>query len=54
MIFFGKDTIEWWQDTGGANFLLVDGSVKFVSNSVAAVPYTAAGTKSGGEADSIN
>jgi len=40
--------------TGGANFLRGDGSVKFVSNGVSAVAYRAAGTRNGGEVNSID
>jgi len=40
--------------TGGGNFLRGDGSVKFVSNGVSAVAYRAAGTRNGGEVNSID
>ena len=40
--------------SGGANFLMVDGSVKFVSTSVDPTSFAAAGSKAGGESQSIN
>ena len=42
------------QHSGGGNFAMVDGSVKFVSNSVDPIAFAAAGSKAGGESQQIN
>ena len=42
------------QHSGGANFLMVDGSVKFLSSSVDPTAFASAGSKAGGESQSVN
>jgi prepilin-type N-terminal cleavage/methylation domain-containing protein/prepilin-type processing-associated H-X9-DG protein len=52
---------DWWQlvtpasswHSGGVNVLLVDGSVRFITNDISAVVWLGAGSRAGGEATSL-
>jgi len=51
----GADMAFGSRHTGGANFVLGDGSVRFISNSVdTAIVYPALGSRNGGEVFTLN